>query len=141
MISAVVLYTDVRKDDISPDIQYQKVASTTPKVTTTLKPKEETIVRNASKPKQDTSCIDGYKNIQDDDYANGEVIVGFTPSVSFEGAKKVVATYGLTFKEGIRYIDNLHVNVPQGREIEWVCKLKTDPNIAYTQLNYFSNLQ
>jgi hypothetical protein len=66
--------------------------------------------------------------------APGRIVVGFY--VDMEQAKKVVERQGLEFNPPPSYSKFVVLKVPTGEEIEWSCKLESDPDIKYAEFDY-----
>lgn len=77
------------------------------------------------------------------EYEKGRILVGFNKDISLSAAKKVLAKYDLaavatgTDEESYASLHLITVNVPTGREVHFVCFLKKDSSIRYTNINTY----
>lgn len=75
------------------------------------------------------------------EYEKGRILVGFKKEISFSDAQAVLKKYDLTpvlasvDEDSYNSMRLLTVNVPTGREPYFVCYLKSDSSIRYTNVN------
>lgn len=75
------------------------------------------------------------------EYEKGRILVGFNKDVSFVNAKSVMSRYDLipvlagVDEDSYLSLRLLTVNVPTGREPYFVCLLKKDSSVRYTNVN------
>ncbi len=87
------------------------------------------------------TCIEGWniKNfVPDEDYAMGEILIGFGENVDEANARAIIESYGLTVKEVINLSFEIliTVGVEPNTEFEWICTLEEDDRIEYAEPNY-----
>ncbi len=73
------------------------------------------------------------------EFVSGDVIVGFIKGVTEKEALEIIQKYNLKIK---LYSPNPEqwgvVNVPKGKEIEWICKFEENKDIQFAELNGIS---
>jgi len=74
--------------------------------------------------------------IVEEDYVEGELLVGFNDDVTKEEAENIISSHGLSIKE---FHDAVSVwalvNVPEGEEQSWINILEKESIIVYAELN------
>jgi hypothetical protein len=77
------------------------------------------------------------------EYEKGRILVGFNKDISFSKAKSVITKYDLTpvtvgvDEDSYNTLKLLTVNVPTGREPYFVCLLKKDSSVRYTNVSAY----
>jgi len=91
-------------------------------------------------------CIKEYRALgmrSGKDYVKGEIIVGFKEGINEDQAHKIVDSLGLSIKDFFtkpvkieeKTIIVAMVNVPDGNEVEWICRLRENPQIEGVSVN------
>ena len=91
--------------------------------------KQQIQILNNKSQENFKECV-SYLSTHNYGFPKGEITVGF---ISILETEQVIKDIGLEKKEG-----NLKwavLKVPIGTEIEWVCKLKSNPYLEYAELN------
>jgi len=79
-------------------------------------------------------CIRNEIEKAPEEYAPGDIIVGFKEDVKEDEAKSLLNSLNLTF-EFNSPLSAAIVKVPKGYEIEWICKIKNYDIVRYAELN------
>ena len=78
------------------------------------------------------------------DYAKGQIVVGFNEGIGEEEAKNLVLSKELTFQTHPNSPDyspnlrNLVVYVPEGKELDWAMEFEKESVVKYAELNYIA---
>lgn len=84
------------------------------------------------------SCINEYeaKNLKPgEDFVPGEVIVKFQENLKDDEAKAIISSYGLVWKRSLYVPNSALIEVPNGTEFEWICKLPENSKIINAEQN------
>lgn len=68
-----------------------------------------------------------------EDYLDGKVVVNFD-GIGKEEAKKVIEEYDLKYEVNKKWTNLLIVNVPDGEELKWACRLEQNNKIRSGEL-------
>lgn len=77
------------------------------------------------------------------EYEKGVILVGFKKEINLSSALAILKTFSLTVKADSNNEDaysNAHllsVIVPSGKEVEYICKVATNTNVRYTNVNAY----
>ncbi|MCD6229954.1 MAG: hypothetical protein J7K00_04065 [Candidatus Diapherotrites archaeon] len=79
-------------------------------------------------------CIDELKS-KNYSYLPGSIIVSFDEKFPEKEIRDVMSEYDLNVKKYWDLCNCVHVEVPEGLEFEWICKLKQDERIKHAEPN------
>ena len=69
-------------------------------------------------------------------YASGSILVSFKEGNTQESMNLLITSHGLTVKHFYEFAPGCLVTVPNGSEEKWCRKLRKEPEIVATGLNY-----
>lgn len=69
-------------------------------------------------------------------YANRKIIVGFTEGMTDAQSRGILNSYNLSVISYNNVTNSFAVRVPDGKEIEWACRLSADGNLKYSQPDF-----
>ncbi len=72
------------------------------------------------------------------EYAPGEILVKFKPTVGRLGAQSTLVAQGLQVTGAVQSINVFKVKVEPGEELETIADLQRDPNVLYAEPNYIA---
>ena len=83
-------------------------------------------------------CIEGLESMNlepEIDYVPGEMLVLFYEGVSNQSATDILEGFNVKIIKSYSIINSFLVEVDEGKEFEWICKLQEDPNVESAELN------
>lgn len=102
--------------------------------------------KQQTNPMQEAPRSVQQEGVQEINYIQGEIVVGFKKDVSKEAAEAVLQKTGMPFRKAEHYYtdkgffyntgEKFIVTVPKGEEAHWMDMLEKEQTVASTSLNY-----
>jgi len=70
-----------------------------------------------------------------ENYVIGEILLGFGENINKNTALNFITENGLSVKNDLWSLKAFLVEVPEGSEISWICKLQNNEIVRYAELN------
>ena len=79
------------------------------------------------------ACMDDYTGAYN--FVPGSITVVFVDGTTEEEGRTIIEENGLSVEDYLSYLSSWEVTVPEGDEIEWVCRFEEDGSVDWASVN------